>query len=237
MATSLKLQNVVSQLGCLFVLLSHFWVGNSVWAANSQIEVRAQELALPDVIPLELPPANKLLPMGGKLPPIRLEASYTEPISLREALITALENNLAIGISKATLLNQRWLWISSLGKFLPNALMNYDQRILSGSTLVSGVIPVTFHNPNVSTSAGFQFFGFQGGRVLFGALTSKHNWLASKAGLKGSINDVLLQVTQFYYGLLRHQALLEIQSRAVEVSRAQVDLNKKLERAGTGTRF
>lgn len=192
---------------------------------------RSEEIAI------ELPPADKLLPMAGKLPPIRLEASYTQPVSLRDVLTYALENNLAIRISAAQMDSNKWLLVGALGRFLPDAIMNYQQQFLKGATLIGGVIPATFKTPNVVTSAGFNFPGFQGGRVVFGALFQLNTFKASKYGLKGSINDVLLQVAQRYYELMRQEALLQIQVQAVEVSRAQVKLNRQLQAAGTGTYF
>jgi outer membrane protein TolC len=48
---------------------------------------------------------------------------------------------------------------------------------------------------------------------------------------------VLLQVSQFYFEVMRQEALLQIQVQAVEVSRAQLKLNKQLQAAGTGTYF
>jgi len=73
--------------------------------------------------------------------------------------------------------------------------------------------------------------------VLFGSLLAKHNFKAAKAGLQGSINDVLLQVARLYYELMRNEALLQVQTVAVEISRAQLLLNQQLEAAGTGTHF
>ena len=64
-----------------------------------------------------------------------------------------------------------------------------------------------------------------------------HQYKAAKEGYRASINDALNLVSQGYYNLVRNQALLQIQTRAVEVSKAQVALNRQLERAGTGTRF
>lgn len=190
-----------------------------------------------DEAPLKLPKADLLLPIGGGLPLIKLEASFNQALTLREALVYTLRNNLPINIQKQEVSQQGWLFTSALGGFLPNSIMTYRQQILQGTTFIGGVIPVSFHTPNIQMTAGFQAFGFQGGRILFGSLAAMHNWKAARANLRATISDVLLLVTQQYYDLVRQQALLEIQVKAVEVSRAQVDLNEKLERAGTGTRF
>lgn len=192
---------------------------------------------LGEAIELSLPKPSQLIPLSGKLPPIRLEASYTQPISLKDALTYALRNNLAIRISQTDVDSERWLLVGSLGRFLPDAITNYRSQYLQGSTLISGVIPVTFKTPNVQTSAGFRYYGFQGGRVMFGALSQLNAYKASKQQLKGSINDVFMEVTRGYLELVRSQSLLQIQTRAVEVSKAQVELNRQLVRTGTGTKF
>jgi outer membrane protein TolC len=72
---------------------------------------------------------------------------------------------------------------------------------------------------------------------MFGMLANKHYYRAAKQQLFSTTNDELLAVTRGYYEMVRNEALLEIQTRAVDVSQAQVNLNQQLERAGTGTRF
>jgi OMF family outer membrane factor len=213
-------------------------------ARNQEVNVidrQAAEFAsrylVGEAIELHLPPPSRLLPLGAKLPPIRLEASYNEPISLKDVLRYAVDNNLAIRISKTNVESNRWLTLAAFGGFAPNILMNYQDQYLQGTSFIGGVIPVKFKTPNVSTSAGFQFFGFQGGRVLFNYLANMHTFHAAKHAFQGSINDVLLNTAIGYFNLLRNQALLQIQTRAVEVSRAQVTLNQQLESAGTGTKF
>lgn len=193
---------------------------------------------LPDeAIELSLPQPSQLMPLAGKLPPIRLEANYTEPISLKDALTYALANNLAIRIAVANEDAQKWLTVGQFGGFLPNAIMNFQHQLLSGSSLIGGVIPSVFHTPNTTAQAGFQWFGFQGGQVLFGSLSQLHQFRAAREQLHGTLNDTLLAVARAYYNLVQNQALLQIETRAVEVSRAQVALNQQLEDAGTGTKF
>lgn len=186
---------------------------------------------------LKLPSASELMPLKKGMPTIRLEAVYNQPVTLKDVINFAVLNNLAIGISREQMLSQRWLLIGSLGRFLPNSVLTFRDLFQAGSTLVGGVIPQSFATPFVSAVAGFQYFGFQGGSVVFGALAQKHNYLASKAQLGVSINDVLNTVAKQYYDLVRAQAFLEIRVRAVETSRAQLVLNQQLERAGTGTYF
>ena len=196
-----------------------------------------QRYLIGEAIELSLPQPNQLMSLGSTLPPIRLEANYTQPISLKDSLLYSLDNNLAIRIANSNKSAQKWLAVGQFGGFLPNMIMNFQHQFLKGSTLIGGVVPVTYDTPNTSAQAGFQYYGFQGGAVLFGSLAQLHAFRASREQLHGTVNDTLLAVTRGYYNLVQNQALLQIQTRAVEVSRAQVLLNQQLEQAGTGTKF
>lgn len=204
---------------------------------NTQAEEFRQRFLQGEAIELRLPRGEELMPLGDHLPPIRLEASYTAPVALRDVVSYNLNNNLDIRIQNEQVLNTKWLAVGAFTRFLPDALMSYRSQYQAGTTLIGGILPLTYGNPFVTVSAGFRYYGFRGGSVLFGALQNLHQYRAAKQAYRATINDSLFNVTQNYYDLVRNQALLQIQTRAVEVAKAQVLLNRQLERAGTGTRF
>lgn len=186
---------------------------------------------------LKLPSAADLMPLSKNMPTIRLEAVYNQPVALKDVINFVVLHNLAIGVSTEQMKSQKWLLVGALGKFLPNSVLSYRDLFQAGSTLVGGIIPTNFATPFVTAQAGFQYFGFQGGSVMFGSLLQKHNYMAAKASLGATTNDALNTCAKQYYDLVRAQAFLEIRVRAVETSRAQLVLNQQLERAGTGTYF
>lgn len=188
-------------------------------------------------IDLKLPSRSELMPVGANLPVIRLEARYNQPVGLKDVVNFAALYNLDIGISREQMRQQKWLLVGALGRFAPDALMSYRTQFQSGSSLIGGILPVSFSTPNANANAGFRYYGAQGGRILFGALQQKHNFLASKSNVRRTSNDILRDVARQYYELVRAQSFLEIRVRAVETSRAQLVLNKQLENAGTGTYF
>ncbi|MBA3858791.1 MAG: hypothetical protein C0507_17945 [Cyanobacteria bacterium PR.3.49] len=188
-------------------------------------------------IELQLPRPDQMIPLGGRLPPIRLEASYTHPVNLKDVLHYAVDNNLDIRIQQEQVNTEKWRLGAQMGRFLPDTIIDYQSQYLQGSQLLGGTIPINFATPNVLTHAGFRYYGFRGGAVMFGTLAQLHTFRASKQQLKVSVNDTLLEVARQYYNMIRNQALLQIQTRAVEVSKAQVTLNQQLQRAGTGTKF
>ena len=240
---SLRLSKACKVFACLVSLLVFLQPMPNAFAAEmTNLPPGVDTTLLPPVppqqdIPFELPKISKLMPIGAKMPPIRLEATFTEPISLKEALQFALDNNLSIRVFKEGDNSSRWLWVGSVGKFLPNWNFSYLQQKQQGSTLVGGIIPTSFNTPFVTTSGQLQFPVFQGGAAVFGTMYYWHNWKAAQQQVHQSYNDTLLSVANGYYNLLLQEALLEIRIRAVDSDKTQVDLNEKLEHAGTGTHF
>ena len=175
-------------------------------------------------------PASQLIPIGdGKLPPIRLEASFNEPISLKQVLRIALDNNLAIRISQASYDSQKYLFMGSMGGFLPDFTITYrGQRVDSDSSVPSQIF---------TNSTTLRYPVFQGGRVVYNAAVNYYRTSAARNAYSAAINDVLLDAYRRYYDLLLNQSLLQIRIKSVELSRAQLRLNQQLKDAGVGTNF
>ncbi|MDZ4835100.1 MAG: TolC family protein [Candidatus Melainabacteria bacterium] len=175
-------------------------------------------------------PASELLPIGGgRLSPIRLEATFNEAISLKKVLTIALENNLPIRISKAGYDSRRFLFLGSLGRFAPDFTLTYrGQQIENTGSSTSTIF---------TTSSTVRYPVYQGGRILYNAMANYYTSNAFKYGYYASINDALLAAYRGYYNLLLNQTLLQIRVRSVELSRSQLKLNEQLKDAGVGTNF
>jgi outer membrane protein TolC len=197
-------------------------------------------------VPLNRPPLQALISVQENLNPFSMDAAYSEHVSLSDALRCAISQNLAIDSSFAGYRSQKYAYLSATSKFLPDIHSGYSLiglhgslpgSILGGTTSSSGGTAGNIKLPSHVDllSAGFTYHAYQGGKVLFGSLEQKHRLRASRAGLKGSLNDVLLDSTKRYYTLVLNEALLEIRSRAVEISTEQVRLNTVQERSGTAT--
>jgi outer membrane protein TolC len=159
---------------------------------------------------------------------IRLEVAYDESITLEEALKYALENNLAIKISRDNLNYQRYVLYGQVANALPNLTMAYN---LTRSNIL---------NEQVKSLAKVfltrvSYPVFQGGSVAYsilGQLCREKGW---KEAYKASLSDELLDLYQKYNTLLLNRILLQIRAKAVEVSEEQLRINKMAEQAGTGT--
>lgn len=189
-----------------------------------------QERIAPKTLPLNPVKVQELIPIGnGRLPPIKLEATYNQPVSLREVLGTVIDQNLAIKISKAGMDSQRYLYYGALARYLPDFNILYRTQELFRD-----------QQPAVNTriwSNTLRLPVFQGGRVTFGALSNYHRYKSAQFAYSTTINDSLLAAYQAYNNLLLQQVLLQIRVQAVEVSRAQLRINQQQKNAGTGTNF
>ncbi len=170
-----------------------------------------------------------LVPVGKeKLPPLKLEAKYTEPIGLKDALTIARANNLPIQISNTNVSESRYKLFGTFGGFAPSMSMNYTpQTLYSGNkTIKSAPYFLTMIYPV-----------FLGGGAVFNSLQHLHEMRASKHAYVISVNDVLLDAYLKYYDLVLNWALLDLRSKSLEVADTQLSINQDMKVAGLGTDF
>ena len=162
--------------------------------------------------------------------PIRLEVQYDESINLESALNYAIQNNLAIKISRENLNYQRWVLYGQYANLLPNLTMAYNlthTKIINTHTTSLAKVFLTRVTYPV----------FQGGSVVYGILGQHYREKGWKQAFSASISDELLDLYQKYYAVLLDRALLQIRAKAVEVSEEQLRINKSMDAQGTGTRY
>jgi outer membrane protein TolC len=196
----------------------------------------------------ELPPepaldheANKTLDMGpfrlssfiqvASLRPMKLEASYNEPLTLRDALGYALQNNLPIKISRESWNYQRYQLYSALFEALPLPTLSMGYDLTN-----THILPSTFSNANVFQTT-LRYSVFQGGADVYAFLAQFYRDKGWKQSYYSSINDALLDVYQKYTNLVLQNAILQIRAKSLEVSQAQLQLNNTIYRSGNGTQF
>jgi outer membrane protein TolC len=178
--------------------------------------------------PFDVNDLPRLMGAGGPLPPIRLEASYTEPVSLQQVLQTAVENNLAIRIAKTQWKSDKYKIMTAVGNMLPSMAMGYNanQNYFTGGANSAG----TFYNL-------IYLPVFNGGQDYFHLMRSVHEARASRFVSGGTTNDVLLDVYNKYQDLLLQRCLLNVRQKAVSVSQTQLRENEDRKAAGEGTIF
>jgi outer membrane protein TolC len=103
----------------------------------------------------------------------------------------------------------------------------------TGGTLTRNVINIDA--PFIAMGPGFRYYGYRGGRVLFGALQAKHNYKAAGAAQNASLRDTLLTITQDYYNLMLAETLLQIRIQAVRTSEEQLRNNTNQLHQGLAT--
>ncbi len=192
----------------------------------------------PQRIQIVRPPLSALISIDKKVDSSLLDAASTVPMSLDDVVQAALKNNLDIGISSYAERARKANMVSSMGKFLPDIALSYQWNYLKGKANVpfgQTLEPLSFNNPFILTSAGFKYYGYRGGSVLFGALQNRNNYLAARHSKHATVSDTLQTAAKRYYDLLLQEALLQIRVKAVETSEGQLSLNKDLKQGGLAT--
>lgn len=177
--------------------------------------------------PVETDKLPKLQAVNGVLPPIRLEARYSEPFSLARVLELALDNNLPIKMARTDIRSKRFKVLAAFGNMLPSYANGFSrQRVWSPATADSNL----FYN--------LLFFPvFNGGADMLSLFKSFNESKAASFAASATTNDVLLDVYNKYQDLLLQGALLDVRIKAVDVSKRELQNNEDRKAAGEGTVF
>jgi outer membrane protein TolC len=194
-----------------------------------------------DKIELSQPNLKALITISDYLDPFSLDSSSSRNISLPDVLDQALLHNLDVGIRQEQQKSRKWTLASSYGKFLPNINTGFRYQYLLGQPNIPFFIgaseTVKLNSPFIITGAGFNYYGYRGGRILYGALANRNLYRASRHKKDATISDVFFESTKRYYDLLLAEAVLHIRIQAVETSVAQLDLNQNLLDGGMATQL
>ena len=159
------------------------------------------------------------------LRPIKLEASYNQAITLKEALDYALRNNLPIRISKESWKYQRYAFLGAAAAampFLPTSDTGLGQTYSSvaGSPSTTGVRSNAFVFQQI-----FEFPVFTGGLQFFTMAAQYYREKGWKEAHYANINDALLDVFIKYENLVLQHALLRIKARDLNFAKADLDFD------------
>ena len=161
---------------------------------------------------------------------VRLEISYDQSMTLAEAIQYAMDNNLAIKISKDNLNYQHFVLLGQMANALPNFTMAYNLTHTDiFNTRVKSLAKVFLTRVTYPV--------FQGGSVVQSILGQWYREKGWRKAFQASLSDELLDVYQKYYAVLLNRTLLQIRAKAVEVSEEQLRIDKMRDMAGTGTRY
>jgi outer membrane protein len=85
-----------------------------------------------DEIQLNATKLQSLITVNNYLNPFQLDASTANTINLRQALITGLDQNLDLAISRTNTKERQFAFFSSLGNFLPDPTFGYSDYLTNG---------------------------------------------------------------------------------------------------------
>jgi outer membrane protein TolC len=161
---------------------------------------------------------------------VQQEVGFDQPISLEEALKYAVQNNLAIKVSRESKNYQRYVLCGNIASTLPSFSLAYN------------ITRSNIYSEGVNSLARVQlervsFPVFQGGSVMYGLLAQAFRARGWTHAYQASMNDMLLQIYQNYNNLQLARVLMLIRAKAVQVDEEQLRVNQQLETNGVGTRF
>jgi len=187
---------------------------------------------------LPRPVLKSLISMRAPLNPLTLDSRYLQQMGLKDALNLAGEQNLGLSLTRNQALAQKYNYLSSLGRFLP------DWNTGTGDFWAGGNANLGFlglpnaqklRGPLTVAYTGFNYYIWQGGSVVFGAKKSKHELNAARAHHASNYSDTLRDAANLYHKLILAEALLEIRISAVDRSEEQVRFNTERFNQGLAT--
>ncbi len=191
----------------------------------------------PDEVRVKAPMLKALIELHQNLSPYGLDAESEHPITLRQALIDSLVNNLDIKVTSSEQESSRWQFISTLGNFLPSIENAVTYQSIKGNFASPFGAMAPVNSPFLAIPSGLQWTAFNGGANLFTAKKAKHEFNASKFDLKRNTNDILSDTARLYYDLVLQDVLLQIRIKAVQTSEALLTKNQIQYQFGANTQL
>jgi outer membrane protein TolC len=132
-----------------------------------------------DDIQLQRPPIQSLVSVNNYLNPFQLDATSSSSLNLRQALLTGLERNLDLAISRTNTKQKQFAYFSSLGNFLPDPTFGFAEYFPTGriglpNGLASILGTATSSSALGGSSAGSST-GSSGTTSVYGTSTSGRN--------------------------------------------------------------
>lgn len=171
--------------------------------------------------------------------PVKLEASFEEAteISLDDILAKALENNLNLNIAKLASEEAKWRFWDKVGDMLPDFQMNAGAQNRDGTFYLNSRFQSDIDETISTASMRFNYRVFDGGTTSFLAWSEKYYREATEAQEQSQHNQVILETVRLYLELVENQVSLATQVKALERSKANLDLVNKFLAAGSGTKY
>jgi outer membrane protein TolC len=213
---------------------------------------KAGNATVDDSIEIGHPTLKSLIQFNDYLDPFKLDAAANSSITLRDALMTGLDRNLDLAISRTNSKQKQFAYYSALGNFLPDPTLGFSDYFVKGSIALpgnflsaarapngaatsSGQTDIRLNHPFEVMHAGGQWYAYRGGSVLFGSLEARNNYRAAQHQEHASLSDTLMTITQNYYNLILAEALLKIRIDAVRTSEEQLHRNQDRFHSGLAT--
>ncbi|MBS1992667.1 MAG: TolC family protein [Cyanobacteria bacterium SZAS LIN-3] len=191
-----------------------------------------------DSLVMKSPKLSGLITIEQAMSPFSMDAKLSQTVTLNDLLRLCVTNNLDITLSCKNAKAAKYEHLSSLGRFLPDIVLGDQQYWLKGNIKLPGnsnLSKIKLNGPFMIGNAGFNYHVYQGGKVMFGALQSKHQLNAANAREHTTYSDALVDIARRYYQLALEESILQIRIRAADTSEEQVRVSTQRFENGLGT--
>lgn len=174
------------------------------------------------------------------LDPIELDVDSNAilDLSIQRALVLGLQQNLPQRIIDETVIRDKWRFWGTFSGLLPDVFGSYNllssgrppaasSQQAIGNNFLSGIS----HRSQLGVSYNLA------PSEIFSTLASYYDWMANSSFQSSSLQDLMRQITNQYYDVMRARGELAVRIEAVKQAKIQLGLNEKLEQAGVGTKF
>ncbi len=173
----------------------------------------------------------KLVPTSKQKPSPNMEFRVIKKLDVSQAMQLTLNQNLQIAIANQVMDAAKWNYAGALGGFAPNAILNLQTN---GARRYTNTLPrLPVNTDSTQVSARVEQGLFQGGKVLFSALSTHEIFLQQKGLFAGARNDSLYNAVSNYYSILGAQAILNVRMDSAIFCVRQLREFKKLYTAQT----
>lgn len=160
-------------------------------------------------------------------------AAAEKPLSLEESINLALHNNLGLELS------QKDINIAGTNVNIAKAAKQPNLS-LTGSYTKMGKEPKDGAGTNaVGTKIGFSYplYLYSGGKLEAAEKTQKLNLKASEAGYQASLQQLVYQVKEAYYGVLKSEHLVKVADENLEGVQSHLKVAQAMFKAGMAPKF
>lgn len=159
------------------------------------------------------------------------------PVNLEDCITIALKNSTTLKISKSKTNEAKWTFANSMTFLIPQVYYRYQIQYLTGEFLVGGIFAQQIQANPVYSGINFSYPILADAKQIFTAASNHNLYKASQHRINQTREDLLLNVSQYYYDLLQAKLNIDVLIINLKDRQEQLKLMQARHEIGVGTKF